>query len=298
MYAAAGPVTLRTNLADYAITKPLKEGRVPSTLVQFDFCGPTPANKGFKPLVRKGEYDASELAIVTYLQAKDQGKRLTLLPAVIMSRGQLGHIMYNPDKGELQFDDISRGLRIGVRSHTQTTVAWVRGMLESQYGITFKNVEWVYQDEPHLEPHRNPERLRKFQGENKPLDQMLIDGDVDIAIGIDRSNDARLRTLLRNPQEAEQLWRKANGYHPINHLFVVDSVLARERPDAVRETYRMLMQSRNAAQLPQDVLAYHPFGMRAVRPALEAIAKFSHEQGIISRRLSAAELFDDVTGKL
>ncbi len=59
-----------------------------SDLVTFDFCGPKVANEGFKPMVREGKFDAGELAIVTFLQAKTYGKPLTLLPAVVMGRFQ------------------------------------------------------------------------------------------------------------------------------------------------------------------------------------------------------------------
>ena len=39
-YPKSGPVTLRANLADYAVTKALKAGAITSDLVSFDFCGP------------------------------------------------------------------------------------------------------------------------------------------------------------------------------------------------------------------------------------------------------------------
>ena len=42
-YPSRGPVCLRTNLADYPVTKALKEGRVSSPLIDFDFCGPRTA---------------------------------------------------------------------------------------------------------------------------------------------------------------------------------------------------------------------------------------------------------------
>ena len=87
-YPTSGPVTLKTNLADYAMTKALKEGAVTSDLVKFDFCGPKVANQGFKPMVRERAFDAGELAIGTFLQAKAYGKPVTLLPAVVMGRFQ------------------------------------------------------------------------------------------------------------------------------------------------------------------------------------------------------------------
>ena len=87
-YPKSGPVTLRTNLADYAMTKALKSGAVKSDLVTFDFCGPKVANQGFKAMVRERKFDAGELAIGTFLEAKTYGKPVTLLPAVVMGRFQ------------------------------------------------------------------------------------------------------------------------------------------------------------------------------------------------------------------
>ena len=87
-YPKSGPVTLKTNLADYAMTKALKSGAVTSDIVRFDFCGPKVANQGFKPMVRERAFDAGELAIGTFLQAKVYGKPVTLLPAVVMGRFQ------------------------------------------------------------------------------------------------------------------------------------------------------------------------------------------------------------------
>src|SRR5215813_15644035 len=92
-YPKSGPVTLRTNLADYAMTKALKSGAIKSDLVTFDFCGPKVAFQGFKPMVRERAFDASELAIATFLQAKVYGKPVTLLPAVVMGRFQHNHAL-------------------------------------------------------------------------------------------------------------------------------------------------------------------------------------------------------------
>jgi len=73
---------LRTLLGDYPCTAALKNGSVKSDLVDFDFVEYSPTNKGFKPMVREGAFDVSEMAIVTYLMAKSFGKPMVLLPNV------------------------------------------------------------------------------------------------------------------------------------------------------------------------------------------------------------------------
>ena len=128
-FPATGKVRLRTNLADNPVVRALKDGEVNSDLVDFDFCGPKPANQGFKPMIREGAFDAGELAIGSFLQAKVYGKPLVLLPAVVMARFQHHTILYNAAKGELEPKDLE-GRRIAVRSYTQTTGIWVRGILK------------------------------------------------------------------------------------------------------------------------------------------------------------------------
>ena len=83
----------RTNLADYAMTKALKTGAIKSDLVTFDFCGPKVANQGFKAMVRERAFDAGELAIGTFCEARTYGKPVALLPAVVMGRFQHGHAL-------------------------------------------------------------------------------------------------------------------------------------------------------------------------------------------------------------
>src|SRR3954452_5262073 len=200
-YPKSGPVTLRANLADYAVTKALKGDAIKSDLVNFDFCGPKVAFQGFKPLVRERAFDASELAIATFLQAKVYGKPVTLLPAVVMGRFQHNHALRCVARGPLAPAEIS-GRRIGIRSYTQTTGIWVRGILQHEYGVDLDSVTWVCNDDGHLAEFREPPNVERTpEGSNK-VDQMLLDAELDAAIlGADVS-DPRVAHLIENPREA------------------------------------------------------------------------------------------------
>ena len=119
--------TLKTNLADYPVTKAMKDGRVTSDVVNLDFCGPEQAHNGFKAMVRENRFDAGELAIVTYLQAKAYGKPYVMLPAPISGRFQHHCAGFNKELGHLDPKDIE-GKRVGVRTYAQTTGLWIRGV--------------------------------------------------------------------------------------------------------------------------------------------------------------------------
>jgi hypothetical protein len=66
--------TLRVAIGDYPHTLPLKRGEIVSPWLKLDFVEVKPLDKAFKPMVREHAYDASEMALVTYLQAKAYNK--------------------------------------------------------------------------------------------------------------------------------------------------------------------------------------------------------------------------------
>ena len=76
---AADKVTLSAMFGTYPATSALKNKQLKSDLVDFDFAEVKVANNFFKSVVRDAKFDVSELAIVTFLQAKAFGKPYTLL---------------------------------------------------------------------------------------------------------------------------------------------------------------------------------------------------------------------------
>jgi 4,5-dihydroxyphthalate decarboxylase len=293
---ASGPVTLRTNLADYPTTMGLKEGRVASDIVKFDFCGPKTAHDGFKDMLQRGAYDIGELAIVTYLQAKAFNKPWALLPTPLIGRFQHHCIGYNHEFGDLSPKDIE-GRNVGVRTYAQTTGLWVRGVLQHEYGVDLDKVIWHTVDESHLAEYRDPPNCRRLPPGSK-IPDLMLKGELAAAIlGNDMPKDPRVRTLVPNPHLAAEQWYKRVGIIPINHMFVVHEEIAQRRPDVVRELFRMICESH--AMAPAAVRsALPPLGVEANRKQLEIAIQWSDEQKIIPRRLSVDELFDATTSKL
>lgn len=292
-YPAQGPVHLRTNLADYPGTMALKEGRVTSPLVTFDFCGPKVAHDGFKDMVRKDAFDVGELAIVTFLQAKVYGKPYVLLPAPVLGRLQHHCIGYSAKYGELLPKDIE-GKRVGVRTYAQTTGLWVRGILKHDFGVDLDRVTWCTLDEAHLAEHTDPTNCERLPPGSK-LDKLMLEGDLAAAIlGDLMPNDPDVRRLIPDHAAAAQDWYASTNILPINHIFTVHEDLARERPDVIKEIFRLLVESRKLA--PATALATTPpFGVEANRKGLEFAIDWALEQKIIPHRLSVDELFCDET---
>lgn len=283
---------LQTLLGDYPQTKPIKSGALSSPLVNFEFATYKSAFEGFKPMVREGRFDFGELAIVTYLQAKAAGKPYVLAPATIYARPQHGMIVYNAERGTLRPEDLP-GKRVGVRSYTQTTGTYIRGSLRNDYGVDTDKVTWVTFEDPHLPPVRDPPRL-ELMGPGKTLMDMLLAGEIDAAIVASVPDDKRLKPLFSDPDAAARAWEKKHGCVPVNHLMVVKTSLSRERPDVVREIYRLLREGKRQA----GDSATLPYGVESMRKALDAMIGYALQQGLIERRYTVDELFDDTTRAL
>ena len=291
MDAKIKPVRLRTLLAEYPHTAALRRGEVTSDHIAFEFADVTPIWAGFKQMVRQKAFDVSEMAIVTYLIAKSFGKPMVLLPAVMTARVQHAFAIYNGERGRLTPPQLA-GKRVGIRSFTTTTGAWLRGMFANDYGVVLQEVNWVTFEEPHVAEYVD---TTERAPPGKKIIEMLLDGELDAVLG-DRSDDPRVKSLFGDADAAAKAWVAKHKIVPLNHFVVVSEELARLRPDVVTEIYAQLRESRRRAVAAGADPP--PFGVEACRPALEKIIDYAAQQRLIPRRFTVDELFDDTTRKM
>ena len=275
---------LRTLLGDHPCTSALKDGSIKSDLVSLDFAEYSPTNKGFKPMVREAAFDVSEMAIVTYLMAKSFGKPMVLLPNVVLARFQHAHAVYRAELGNLKPRDLE-GRRVGIRSFTTTTGAWLRGNLANDYGVDLNSINWVTFEDAHVAEFRDT-TVRAPQG--KAIIQMLLDGELDAVLG-EKSDLPGLKPLFPDVSKEEKSWFAKHGVVPINHMVVVSRTLCEKNPEAVREVHRLIAAS------AQGVSAAPHFTADEMRRSLELIISYTAQQGLIPRAYAVEELFDDVT---
>ena len=278
---------LRTLLGDHACTAALKNGSLKSDLVGFDFVDYSPTNKGFKPMVREQAFDVSEMAIVTYLMAKSFGKPMVLLPDVVVARFQHAYALYNAKRGVLRPADLN-GKRVGIRSFTTTTGAWLRGILANDYGVDLASIDWVTFEDAHVAEFKD---TTKRAGAGKQIVQMLIDGELDAVLG-EKVEHPDLKPLFADAGSEEKSWGAKHKLLPINHMVVVSEKLSEKHPDIVREVHRLLAASIKAASGGPH------FAPDEMRRSLELITRYTAQQNLIPHAFAVDELFDDVTRSL
>jgi 4,5-dihydroxyphthalate decarboxylase len=292
------PIHLKTLLGDHPTTQALKRGDVTSRHVTLDIADISQAYVAFKRVVRDHEFDVAELAIVTYLMAKAHAKPYVLLPVVVLSRFQHPFIVYNAARGELRPGDL-KGCRVGIRSYSVTTTMWLRGVLADDYGLDIDSVRWVTTEEAHVAEFKDPPTVERAPA-GRDLLSMLFDGELDaIVLGDKTLKDPRLKRLIPDPDRAAREWHARNHAIQINHMVVVRESLSRLDPDAVREVYRLLRESKRLALAPADnALDMTPIGLEENRRNLEVAIDYVYRQKLIPKRYAVDDLFDDVTRNL
>jgi len=289
---------LNVMLGDYPNTVALTQGRIKSDRLHLNFAEAKVPHDNFKRVV-KGEFDVAELAIMTYLQAVGYGRPLVALPVVLHGRFQHAQIAYNADRGTLTPADL-HGKRVGVRTYPQTTPTWVRGILQNDYGVDLSKIHFITFDDGHVPEYRDPPNCQRSTSGKKLL-QMLLDGDVDAAVlSGDDLKHPKVKPLITDPAAAGKAWHAKYGALMVNHVMVVKSELSKSNPDAVREVYRLVKESRKASTepAPKDGIDKRPIGYSTNRRNFEVAAQYAWQQRIIPKPLRLEDMFDEVTRTL
>jgi len=239
------------------------------------------------------EFDAAEFYTATYI-ADLHYKTLGYTAIPIFVKRMFRHwVLAAPEDSPFKSAADLNGKRIGVRAYTQTTGCWVRGFLAEDYGADLSSLRIVTFEDPHLAEYRDPPNVERAP-EGKTLKQMLIDGEIDAAILGDVAEEGPLLHLIPDHEAAGRDWARRHGGVPINHLAVMRESIVKQRPDVVREVYRVLKESRAAATgIPTGADNPLRFGIGAIRQSLEQINAYAMEQKLIPRAFSADELFAD-----
>ena len=281
---------LRTALANYPFTTPLKEGKqtIPGVTLQFEEI--KPVNRAFAPMAREQKFDISEMAIVTYLLAKSFNKPIVLLPIVMMGRFQHNTMVYSKERGKITLQDLP-SKRLGVRSYTQTTGVWIRGIVQNDYGVDLNKASWTVQEPAHVLEYQDPPELKRI-GMEHDLMKMLLSQEVDAVIyGADLPDDPRLDTVIENPKAEAMKWYEKHKCVPINHMVCVTEKLAKENPAAVKAVYDALVKAKQANPPKPGEPDTAPYGFDAVRPGVELISEYAYQQRITPKRFSFDEIF-------
>jgi 4,5-dihydroxyphthalate decarboxylase len=315
MPAVAETLTLKTLLDTYGHTRAIKDGTISSPRLRFDFADVKPVSSAFGRMAERQEFDFSELAIVTFIQALALEKPVALLPAVMLNRFHHGSIICRT-RGPINGPSDLNGKRIGVRAYTQTTGVWVRGIYHAEYGLDLDGITNVTTEGGHLSEYVEPKNVVRAPA-GKKLKDMLLEGEIDAWIaGRDAPAIPEFRPVLEDAEAAAIEWFGRVKAFPVNHMVVLSTAAIDAHPWLPAELFALLKRNKEAylAELsdraPVDADEDYrkrmllaggdplPFGIEPLRRSLEVVIDYAFAQHLIPRRYPVDELFDPRTRDL
>ncbi len=302
--------TLKTAIATYPHTRALKDGSVKPKSFNFDFVEVSPIIAAFRRMIRNLEFDISEMAISTYLCARAYNKPITAIPVFPLRAFHHGGIVV--DSKQVTSPKDLEGKRVGVRAYTVTGGLWVRGILQSEYGVDPNKITWVVADEEHVQEYPLPKNVETRPGAD--LGAMLAAGELAGAIGVGKVDNPDVKPLIPNARAAAVEYAKRTGAYPINHMIVIQNQVLQAHPEVAADLFQAYKQAKQVAmdrinrggelegpeqelkktgeELGGDPL---PYGVEPNRAALETVIRFNVEQGIIPKPVKVEEIFDKST---
>jgi 4,5-dihydroxyphthalate decarboxylase len=269
-------------IGTYDHTKALKDGSVSLPGVLFDFVEVSPITRAFRDMATRQAYDVAEMALATYMLARVYDKPILGLPIVLVRSTLLPGLVTASDSAITDPREL-KGQTLGIRSYTQTSGVWVRGILQDGFGLDLGSLKWVTFEGAHLDEYTDPANVSRASGDKNMAD-MVKHGELAGAIGLPLADG--LRTLIPDAAKAEADWAARSGVRTVNHIVTVKQSLVDQNPHLVSDLTAVFERARGS-----DGASVPPIGVEPNRKAFETLARFAHEQGITPRLLTMEELF-------
>ena len=323
----AAKLELSIALSENENTRAVLDGRIAPDAIALYPTALHPSEMFWRQL-KFAEFDVSEMSMSSLTIATSHGPTPWVMLPVFTTR-EFFHlrILVRVAAGIDKPADL-RGKRVGVPEYQQTAAIWSRGVLQHEFGVHPREIEWHMERAPEMS-HGGATAFAPPDGvtvNRIPLStnigEMLVRGELDATLlyltdrnlvdrsRIDLSNDARFRPLFDRKVEGPRYYAKT-GIYQINHGMVMRRSLYERHPWAALNIYNAFVKARAEVIRARDTALhrhYEPgligddvrralaadtmaYGVKANRTVLETVTHYVHEQGLTSRRVGLEQLF-------
>lgn len=308
---------------DYDRVSALRDGRARIDGAEVEFTVLSP--HGFFFRSDDAEFDVIEQSMSSYLRARSLGSdRYTAIPVYPSRMFRHSAIYIRADSGIREPADLANK-RLGVPYYGITAAMTARGILRDEYGLRPGDVRWV---EAPLEqgetlPGYSTDLPVDVAIEHRPGDnlaELLLDGAIDGIVSAAwpscyHGGSGRVTRLFPDLRKVEAAYFARTGIFPIMHVLGIRNDLLAGEPSLAKRVYRAFCEAKALsdenldgtggavmATLPwmvQEIEAtiaamgedFWPYGIHRNRATLDAMTRWSFEQGLSVRRLAIDELF-------
>src|SRR5262245_8819357 len=325
---SAARLELSIALSENPNTRALLDGAVQAEGIELLPTAVHPSEMFWRQL-RFAEFDVSEMSMSSLLIATSRGPTPWMALPVFTTR-EFFHtrILVRADAAIEAPADL-RGKRVGVPEYQQTAAIWGRGVLQHEFGVHAKDIEW-FMERPPDRSHGGatgfapPADVRlSWIPPTTNIGEMLLRGELDATLlylthrnlvdrsRIDLSGDPRVRPLFADRAAEARRYYAKTGLYQINHTVVVRRALIERHSWIALNLFNAFMAAKNqvvaagqaylapffsVGALGDEVtraLVGDPmaYGVKAARPVLETIAQYVYEQGLSDRLVALEEIF-------
>lgn len=263
-------------------------------------------------LIIGGKLDGGELSISSFILARLRGAALRALPVFLSRRFRL-RCMYCRADSSLQHPSNLAGRKVTVHRYNATTPVWLRGILQNEFGVKPRDVEWHV-----AEPDIAEEALRPPPPDvqvvfipaprtREHAIELVERAEIDAALEpYPLHANPKMRYLMTDFRRAEEEFFRRTGAYTVNHLFafreeigkahpwVVEALLgALREANALADSYRDEKQKSEAAwerKVMGEDFSYS-LNKGCARRSLETLMEYQVQQGILDRKADIESLF-------
>lgn len=320
------PVTVAT--WDYDRVRPLIDGRVRIEGCDVTYI-PIPVEEVFHRAYFHSEFDIAEIGFSPFLIALSRGTApYTAVPAFLSRMFRHSAVYIRNDRGIDGPGDL-RGRHIGIPEYQMSAVLWVRGFLQDEFNVGAADINWI---QGGLEESGRKDKFPLNLPEGFPLEkapagvpltELLARGDVDAVISARAPScyiegHPQVRRLFPDFRIAEKEYFQRTGLFPIMHAVGVRNDLVQRHPWLPASVYKAFVEAKRisdqdlrevaalkislpwvTAELESTIAVmgeeFWPYGIEANRKTLEAMARYSFEQGLAVKHLKIEEMFAATT---
>jgi 4,5-dihydroxyphthalate decarboxylase len=306
-------------------TLPLQLGEVRPAGIDLRFVTIREIGDLFRRQAQFTEFEASEMSLSTLMLMIGRGDTRMIGVPIFPSRTFRHGFIFVRTDSDIQTPADLKGKRVGVQDYQATAYVWLRAILQHEYGVAPTDFSWLVGT---LDTPMDLERLRhdpppgvdlRPVPKGKRIEQMLLDGEVDAVMTPERLHTLRerpdlVRRLLPEHAAVEIDYFKRTGFFPIMHTVALRRDVYEANPwiavalmDAFEEARRRGQERLRKATSPALALPWLsdaideldtvfggellPIGFEANRPILEAMVRYSHEQGLSKAELTPEDVF-------
>lgn len=313
---------------DYDRVKPLVDGKVAVEGCDITYLTMGPEENFYRAFTSR-EFDVTELSFSSYIIARSRGVEDYVALPVFLSRLFRHSSIYIRDDAGIERPQDLIGREVGVPVYAMTAALWARGMLQEEYGVRPSQITWRTGglEEPGRYgkyPLNLPDDIKVAPiPTDRALSDMLETGELTALISartpscFDRGAPHVTR-LFPDYRTAEKAYYAKTGLFPIMHVLAVRQSLAAAHPWLPSSLYKAYLEAKrqclaeiaNQAALKVSVpwvladleearsVMGHDFwryGFKQNLPELQAMTRWSSEQGLSARPMKPEELFHPAT---